>query len=150
MKTHLIFPAIVTIVAALALASSCDGELDRVRAVRRIINESGVEAYVTVANAVDTVDFTLLLRDTIEFEGTCTYDARRFCDLGWDASSNSTVRFNTEDGIRIWSNDFSTQFADSIRAIGVNPQFEKNGYEARTVDGVIIYTFRILESDIPR
>ena len=145
MQTHLLASAVAA--AALALAASCDGELNRVDAVRRIINDSSAEAQVTVLDAVDTVRFSLMPRDTIEFEGTCTYDEIRVCNVGWRGNARSITRFITTD-----SDTFLLELDDPNleRDIGVDPQFEQDGYEAETVDGVIIYTFRILESDIPR
>ena len=136
--------------AVFSLAASCDGELDEVNAVRRIINSSSVEAQVVIRNGIDTVNFVLASGDTTEFNGFCTYDERRFCNLGWEGNSESEVRFVTDSGVLVWRHDFSGDFPDAARGIGANPQFEKYGYEGETVNDVIIYTFRILDSDIPR
>ena len=137
------------IIGMLSIAASCDGELDRVDAVRRIINESSAEAQITVSNAIDTVRFSLLPTDTIEFEGTCTYDERRFCDLGWEGSSRSSTRFIIDSADLIWEPRGDGPLPDSVRDLGVNPQFEQHGYVGETINGIIVYTFRILDSDIP-
>ena len=144
MQTHLLASAVAA--AALALAASCDGELNRVDAVRRIINESSAEVQVTVFDAIDTVRFTLTTQDTFEMEGTCIYDEIRECELGWVGNARSEVMFVKSSGdTSLWSTEF-----DLERDIGADPQFEQAGYTAETINGLIIYTFRILESDIPR